>query len=199
MVTNWSPGTSLGATCRAAAVSSNVYRFVLIFGIDDDGQEELLGVRAGESGVPVGTPLHGCADAVPIAEVDVVAHADFVAVVQHGRARHREEQGVHQFDALAAVVAEQRCQATANAEVDAHLPVVRVHAVHVVAFIVGDHFERQLVVVAEEDRPLAVSGMAGVWSMISMIGKRSSMRSAMNRRGMRGKWNAMLHSSPSPK
>ena len=25
------------------------------------------------------------------------------------------------------------------------------------------------------------------------------MRSAMNRRGMMGKWNAMWHSSPSPK
>ncbi len=29
-----------------------------------------------------------------------------------------------------------------------------------------------------------------------MIGKRSSMRSAMNIRGISGKWNAMWHSSP---
>ena len=32
-----------------------------------------------------------------------------------------------------------------------------------------------------------------------MIGKRSSIRSAMNRRGISGKWKAMWHSSPSPK
>jgi hypothetical protein len=34
---------------------------------------------------------------------------------------------------------------------------------------------------------------------MSMIGKRSSIRTAMNIRGMTGKWNAMWHSSPSPK
>ena len=32
-----------------------------------------------------------------------------------------------------------------------------------------------------------------------MIGKRSSIRIAMNSRGISGKWNAMWHSSPSPK
>ena len=32
-----------------------------------------------------------------------------------------------------------------------------------------------------------------------MIGKRSSIWIAMNRRGISGKWNAMWHSSPSPK
>ncbi len=31
------------------------------------------------------------------------------------------------------------------------------------------------------------------------MGKRSSMRSDMKRRGITGKWNAMWHSSPLPK
>ena len=35
--------------------------------------------------------------------------------------------------------------------------------------------------------------------MMSTIGVRSSLRSAMYMRGMSGKWNAMWHSSPSPK
>ena len=57
-----------------------------------------------------------------------------------------------------AVVAEQRREPAADAEVDARLRVVRVGAVHVVALLVGDHLERQLVVVAQEQRPLAVLG-----------------------------------------
>ncbi len=35
--------------------------------------------------------------------------------------------------------------------------------------------------------------------MISMMGLASSRRSPMNMRGMTGKWNAIWHSSPSPK
>ena len=34
---------------------------------------------------------------------------------------------------------------------------------------------------------------------MSMIGPRSSLRSPMKRRGIRGKWKAMWNSSPSPK
>ena len=44
----------------------------------------------------------------------------------------------------------------ADAEVDARAPVGRVEVPEIVAFAVGDHLERQLVVVAQEDRPLAV-------------------------------------------
>ena len=41
--------------------------------------------------------------------------------------------------------------------------------------------------------------MGGVCAMISVIGNRCSRRTAMNMRGMTGKWKAMWHSSPSPK
>jgi hypothetical protein len=44
-----------------------------------------------------------------------------------------------------------------------------------------------------------LSGMSGVWLRISVIAWRSSCRTAMNIRGISGKWNAMWHSSPSPK
>ncbi len=43
----------------------------------------------------------------------------------------------------------------------------------------------------------AMSGMGGVWSRMSRIGKRSSIRIDMNSRGMTGKWNAMWHSGQS--
>ena len=87
--------------------------------------------------------------------MDVVAHADFVAVIDDGRARHRQQQAVHQFDA-AAVAFQQRREPPADAEIEARAPVGGVGLPQIVALAVGHHFERQLVVVAQEDRPLAV-------------------------------------------
>ena len=87
--------------------------------------------------------------------MDVVAHADLVAVVDDRRARHGEQQAVHQLDA-AAVALQQRREAAADAEIDARAPVGGVGLPEIVALGVGHHFERQLVVVAQEDRPLAV-------------------------------------------
>ena len=121
------------------------------------GRVEPRAVGAGEAGVAVARPLHGRAHAVAVAQVDVVAHADLVAVVDDGRAGQGEQQAVHQLDAPAAVV-HQRRQPAADAQVDPHARVRRVLAVHVVALLVGHHLQRQLVVVAQEDGPLAVVG-----------------------------------------
>ena len=62
---------------------------------------------------------------------------------------------VHQLDP-AAVALQQRRQPAADAEIDARAAVGGVGLPQIVALAVGDHFERQLVVVAQEDRPLAV-------------------------------------------
>ena len=129
-------------------------------GVHDDGEVELGGDGGGEAGVAVGVPLHGGADAVAIAEVDVVAHADLVAVVDDGRAGEAEEERVEELDA-AAVVVDQRREAAADADVDAHARVGGVGEVHVVALVVGDHLEGELVVVAEEEAPLADVGDGG--------------------------------------
>ena len=160
------------------------------------GRVEPLRVGAGEAGVAVGAPLHRRAHAVAVAEVDVVAHADLVAVVDDRRARQGEEQRVHQLDA-AAVVPQQRRQPAADAEVDPRLRVRGVDAVHVVALLVGDHLQRQLVVVAQEDGPLAV--LRDRRRLLQDVEDRESGPPcwiAMNRRGISGKWNAMWHSSP---
>ena len=69
----------------------------------------------------------------------------------------REEQRVQQLDAAAAVL-DQRREAAADADVDPHPRIGGVRLVHVVALLVGDHLERQLVVVAQEQPPLAVLG-----------------------------------------
>ena len=42
-------------------------------------------------------------------------------------------------------------------EIDARMRIVRVNAPHVVALLVGHHFERELVVVAQKHRPLAAA------------------------------------------
>ncbi len=135
----------------------DVDRLVVELGVDDRRQEELLRVGTREAGVAVAGPLHRRAHAVAVAEVDVVAHPDLVAVVDERRARQRQHQGVHQLD-LGPFVAEQGRQAPADAQVDARPVLGRVDPVHVVALLVGDHLQGQLVVVAQEQAPLAAVG-----------------------------------------
>ena len=142
---------------RRAVLRLDVDRLVAVDRVHDRRRVEPGRVGAREAAVAIAGPLHRRADAVAIAEVDVVAHADLVAVVDHRRAGHREQQAVQQLDPAAAVL-EQRRQPAADADVDPHLRIGGVGLVHVVAFLVGDHLERQLVVVAEEHRPLAVLG-----------------------------------------
>ena len=140
---------------RIVLLAFHIDGFVMIRRVDGDGHVKLLRIGARETGIAIGAPLHGRAHAVAIAQIDVVAHADFVAVINDGRAGQRKQQGVHQLN-LAAVVFQQRRQTPANPEIDAHPAVVRIDAVHVVALFVGHHFERQLIVIAQEQRPLAI-------------------------------------------
>jgi len=132
----------------------HVDRLVVVDRVGDDGQVELGGLRGGEAGVAVGRPLHRRAHAVAIAQVDVVAHAELVAVVDDRAARQREQQAGEQLDAPPVVV-EQRGQPPADPEVQLHVGIGGVGEVHVVALLVRHHLERQLVVVAQEEAPLA--------------------------------------------
>ena len=127
----------------------------MIFGVDDDRKNEPLRVGARIPRIPVGAPLHRRPDAVAVAEKDVVAHADLVAVVEHGRAGQAEEQGVHQLH-LPAIVPGQGRQPAPDAEVDAHGRLVGKGAIHVIALFVGDHLQGQLVVIPQKKRPLAI-------------------------------------------
>ena len=97
--------------------------------------------------------MHGGTHPIAIAEVDVVAHPDLVAVVHDRGARQREQQAIEKFD-LAAVVVQQRRQSASDPHVDPGTVVRSEDAVHVVPFLVGDHLEGELVVVAQEQRPL---------------------------------------------
>ena len=66
----------------------------------------------------------------------------------------RKQQAIQQLDSPAIVV-NQRSQAPADAEVDAHSGVGAVSEIHVVALVLGDHLERQLIVIPQEKAPLA--------------------------------------------
>ncbi len=135
----------------------DVDRFVVILGIDRDRQVELLRIRLGETGVAIRAPLHRGSAAVAIAEIEIVAHPDLVAVIKDRRARHGEKENIEQFD-LAPAVGEKRREAAANAEIDARGRIVRVNAPHVIALLVRHHLERQLIVVPQKHRPLAGLG-----------------------------------------
>src|SRR2546428_2082293 len=69
-------------------------------------------------------------------------------------ARQREQQTVQQLDPPPVVVDERR-QPPADPEVELHLWILGVRVVHEAALLVGHHLERQLVVVPEEEPPLA--------------------------------------------
>ncbi len=97
-----------------ALLRFDIDRLEAVKRIHDRRQHQRGRVGAREAAIAVDRPLHRRAYAVAVAEVDVVAHADLVAVVQHRRAGHAQQQRGHQFDA-AAVAFEQRRQAPADA------------------------------------------------------------------------------------
>jgi hypothetical protein len=69
--------------------------------------------------------VHGCSHTIAVALIAVVAHANLVAVVQHGAGGQGQEQAVEQFH-LAAVVIHQRRQPAADAQVQAHARIAAV-------------------------------------------------------------------------
>ncbi len=139
---------------RVVDLALRIDRLIAVDRIHDHRQIELLRVRPREAGIEVGRPLHRRAHAVAVAEIIVVAHAELVAVIDDRRARHRHQQRVHQLD-LAPVVLHQRRQPAPDAEIDARPAVLGIGAPQIVALAVGHHLQRQLVMVAQEDAPLA--------------------------------------------
>ena len=138
-----------GSRCCAPHVD----RVVAVNGIHDHRRVEPLRIGARESSVAVAGPLHRRAHAPAVAEKQIVPHSDLVAVIEDRRAREREQQAGQHFDP-AAIVAEQRRQAMTNGQIQAALRLPGIRKIHVVPFLLGDRFERELVVVPEEERPL---------------------------------------------
>ena len=132
----------------------DIHRLITVDRIEDQRRIETLRVGGGKSGIPAAIPLHGSPDPVAVTQVNVVSHANFIAVIDDGRSGERHQHSIHQLDAPAIVVQQGR-QTAADADIDAHGFVAGILVIHVVAFDVGDHLEGQLVVVAQEQGPLA--------------------------------------------
>ncbi len=139
---------------RVGLLRFDVDRFITQDRVHDDRGKQLGGVGAGEPGIAVARPLHGRTDAVAVAEIDVVAHPNLIAIVENRRAGERKQERIQQLD-TAAVIVEQRSQTPPDPDVDAHPRVGGVREVHVIPLLVRNHFKRELVVVAQEDAPLA--------------------------------------------
>ncbi len=112
---------------REALLRFDVDRLEAVDRIHDRRRVEPRRIGAREAAVAIAAPLHRRPDAVAIAEVDVVAHPDLVAVVDDRRARQRKQQHVQQLGAAAAAL-DERQQAPPDADVDPHLRIGRVAA-----------------------------------------------------------------------
>ena len=93
---------------RIVLLRLHIERFVMRIRVDNNRQIQAVGAGSGKAGVSIRAPLHWGSNTVPVAEINVVAHADFVAVVDDRRTGKREQKRVHQFD-LVPVLAQQRC------------------------------------------------------------------------------------------
>src|SRR5690606_32176100 len=102
---------------RVVLLGLYVHRLVVVFRIDDHRKVELLRVCLRKPGVLVRTPLHWSAYPMSIAQINIVAHPNFVAIIDDGRAGHGKEKAIEKLD-LTSVVAKQRRQSVADTQVD---------------------------------------------------------------------------------
>jgi len=63
-----------------------------------------------------------------------------------------------------AIVIEQRSQSSPDAKVQTHRLVASINVIHVIAFDISDHFQRQFVMVAKKEAPLA--GRGDLWRLL---------------------------------
>ena len=101
-------------------------------------------------------PLHRRPDRQPALGGQVLAHADLLAVEQHRRAGQREQQAVDHPDPARVAVEHRRQPADQAAAVDLHLRLGPEGGEHLLALVVGQLVQGELVVVADERGPLAL-------------------------------------------
>ena len=132
----------------------NIDALVVVFGVHDHREIELLGIGLREARVAVGAPLHGRAHAVAVAQIDIVAHANLIAVVEHRRPGQRKQQAVEEFH-LAPVVASSGARRRRIPRLMRACGSLGIGPVHVIALFIRDHFQGQFVMIAQKDGPLA--------------------------------------------
>src|SRR6266478_478647 len=106
---------------------------------------------------PAAIPLHRRAYAIPVPEINIVPHADFVSVIDDGCARHGHQHSVQKLNSPPVIVHHWR-QSAPDSEIQSHALVFCVLVVHVVPLDVSHHLQCQLIMVAKEQTPLATVG-----------------------------------------
>ena len=85
----------------------------MVQGFDDHRQVQFLGICFRKTSIDVCAPLHWSPHAVSVSQIEIVAHADFIPVVNYGGAWEREKENIHQFD-FSSVVSEKRSEPVAG-------------------------------------------------------------------------------------
>ncbi len=123
----------------------------------DDGAGQRFRVGGGEAAVDARVPLHRGAHGQPALGGEVLGHADLLAVEQDRCAGQGEQHAVHHADA-ALVAAEHRRQPPAQpAVVELHVLVRTEGLEDLLALVLGQLVQGQLVVVAHERGPVRVA------------------------------------------
>ena len=116
--------------------------------------------------------MHWRTHAVAIAQKDIVSHADLVPVIEDRGSRHRNQQCLEQLD-LATIVIHQRREPATDPEVDPCVSIGGVVVPQIIPLAIGDHLERQLVVIAQKHRPLA--GLGNIRRLAHDVGDRMTI------------------------
>ena len=72
----------------------DVDSLIMVLVINDYREDQALRVAGGEAGVAVTAPLHRRAHSVAVTQIDIIAHSNLVAVVEHRGSWQREQQSV---------------------------------------------------------------------------------------------------------
>mgnify|MGYP003478043526 CR=1 FL=1 len=104
-------------------------------------------VGAGKTTVSVYIPLHGSSYAVSVAKMIVIAHADFIPVINNGGAGKRKEEDIHNFY-LSPVISKKRGKSPPDTKVYTRDTVFSIDPVHIIFLLVSYHFQGKLVMVS---------------------------------------------------
>ena len=79
---------------RVVVLGLDIDRLIPVQRVHDRRQHQACRVSTGKAAVAVNGPLHRRAHAIAVAQINVIAHADFVTVIQRRRAGHRQQHAV---------------------------------------------------------------------------------------------------------
>src|SRR5450755_1421567 len=87
-----------------ALLRFHIHSFIAPDGIHDNWAVESSRIGARKPRIPICAPLHRRAHAVPIAQVNVVPHPNFITVIENWCSRKREEKAIQKLYSTTIVI-----------------------------------------------------------------------------------------------